>query len=430
MQFEELDLLPPLLAAVAGEGYERPTPIQERAIPPALAGRDVLGCAQTGTGKTAAFALPILQYLCNTPAKKGKQGKPPVRALVLTPTRELAAQVAESFDTYGAETKQRVTTVYGGVSQVPQARALRRGVEVCVATPGRLIDLEGQRIINLKDVEVFVLDEADRMLDMGFFPDIRRIVNMLPNQRQTLFFSATLPPEIRHLTDSILNDPVYVAVDPPASTVELTRQEVCFVERWDKIELLTHLLANPEYARVLVFARTKSWCEMVAKLLQRAGVNAQAIHGNKTQDARTKALEDFKSGTTRVLVATDIAARGIDVEDISHVINFDLPDEPEVYVHRIGRTGRAGQEGIALSFCAMQERNELKNIERLVGMHLNRIEEHPYKSKYLEPLPTVLPDSHESKGGAEGPRTGLKRRRNLGRRYPGGGRTAGFRKRR
>ena len=430
MRFEDLDLLPPLLAAVAGEGYDKPTPIQERAIPPALEGRDVLGCAQTGTGKTAAFALPILQYLCNNPPRKDKSGKSPVRALILTPTRELAAQVAESFETYGAKTELRTTTVYGGVSQGPQAQALRRGVDICVATPGRLIDLEGQRIISLKGVEVFVLDEADRMLDMGFFPDIRRIVNMLPNKRQTLFFSATLPPEIRHLTESILTDPIYVAVDPPASTVELTRQEVRFVERWDKIELLTHLLADPEYSRVLVFARTKSWCEMVAKLLQRAGVNAQAIHGNKTQEARTKALEEFKSGKTRVLVATDIAARGIDVEDISHVVNFDLPDEPEVYVHRIGRTGRAGHEGIALSFCAMQERNELKSIERLVGMHLHRLEDHPYQSKYLPPLPTVLPDSHLDKGGTDDPGASLKRRRNLGRRYPGGGRLAGFRKRR
>jgi len=399
MRFDELSLSAALLQAVAAEGYDKPTPIQEMAIPPALAGKDVLGCAQTGTGKTAAFALPILQKLSATGETRGRRR---IRALVLTPTRELAAQVADNFVRYGAGTTLRTVVVFGGVSQVPQVEGLKRGADVVVATPGRLLDLIQQGHVDLGGVEVFVLDEADRMLDMGFIHDIRKVASHVPRKRQTLFFSATLPEDIRVLASDLLDDPIRVAVDPPASTVELIEQAVCFVEKGDKLNLLKHLLSVPELRRVLVFSRTKHGSDKVVKLLKRDGVGALAIHGNKSQGARTRALDGFKAGDTRILVATDIAARGLDVEDIDLVVNFDLPHEPEVYVHRIGRTGRAGGRGTAISFCAQEERDDLAAIERLIAMHLIRVSDHPFRSPVLPPPVTTL-KGREKPGAGRAP---------------------------
>lgn len=390
MKFRDLPLLQSLLDAVEQEGYEQPTPIQEQAIPAILQGNDVLGCAQTGTGKTAAFALPILQYLVKTPPPpSGRKGA--VRTLVLTPTRELAAQVAASFDTYGRNTSVRTAVIFGGVSQQPQEQALRRGAHVLVATPGRLLDLVGQRLLSLAEVEVFVLDEADRMLDMGFIHDIRKVVKLLPPNRQSLFFSATMPDDIRELADTILRpNPVFVAVTPPASTVDLIEQGVCFVEKDGKIPLLAYFLKRPTVARSLVFTRTKHGADKVVKALHKSGIDALAIHGNKSQGARTRALDGFKSGENPVLVATDIAARGIDVEEITHVFNYDLPNEPETYVHRIGRTGRAGSNGVAVSFCAEEERPYLKDIEKLIKKHIVRLAGYPFQSPVAEPPYTDL----------------------------------------
>ncbi|HEX8684641.1 MAG TPA: DEAD/DEAH box helicase [Ardenticatenaceae bacterium] len=377
MRFDDLNLIDPLLRAVRTEGYEIPTPIQEQAIPHILAGRDVLGCAQTGTGKTAAFALPILQRLSS--ARPGGRARPP-RVLVLTPTRELATQIGDSFATYGRHTGLTHTVVFGGVGQSPQVAALRRGVDILVATPGRLLDLMGQGVVTLTALDVFVLDEADRMLDMGFLPDVRRIIKALPSQRQTLFFSATMPRDIEELAQSILTNPVGVAVTPVASTAERIEQSVYFVEKADKRALLAHLLREPGMKRALVFTRTKHGANRVVKELEKAGIGAEAIHGNKSQGARERALENFKRGTTRVLVATDIAARGIDVEGISHVINYDLPNIAESYVHRIGRTARAGAGGIAISFCDHEERAFLRDIERLIRQPVPVVQEHPYRS--------------------------------------------------
>jgi ATP-dependent RNA helicase RhlE len=377
MRFDDLNLIDPLLRAVRTEGYEIPTPIQEQAIPHILAGRDVLGCAQTGTGKTAAFALPILQRLSS--ARPGGRARPP-RVLVLTPTRELATQIGDSFATYGRHTGLTHTVVFGGVGQSPQVAALRRGVDILVATPGRLLDLMGQGVVTLTALDVFVLDEADRMLDMGFLPDVRRIIKALPSQRQTLFFSATMPRDIEELAQSILTNPVGVEVTPVASTAERIEQSVYFVEKADKRALLAHLLREPGITRALVFTRTKHGANRVVKELEKVGIGAEAIHGNKSQGARERALENFKRGTTRVLVATDIAARGIDVEGISHVINYDLPNIAESYVHRIGRTARAGAGGIAISFCDHEERAFLRDIERLIRQTVPVVQEHPYRS--------------------------------------------------
>jgi ATP-dependent RNA helicase RhlE len=387
MRFDELNLIEPLLAAVRHEGYEIPTPIQEKAIPLLLEGRDLLGTAQTGTGKTAAFALPILQRLTQRPPQQGKRS---IRVLVLTPTRELAAQVGESFQTYGRELRLRVAIVFGGVSQNTQVDALVRGVDILVATPGRLMDLMQQGYISLASVDTFVLDEADRMLDMGFIKDIRQIESHLPSQRQTLMFSATMPWDIRSLADSILKSPVTVSVDPPASTVDLTDQWVCFVEKLDKVALLSYMLDSPDYDRILVFTRTKHGADKVVKSLQRSHLTAIAIHGNKTQAQRTRALDALKSGKIKVLVATDVASRGLDIEGISHVVNFDMPDEPEAYVHRIGRTGRAGHAGVAISFCAVEERESLMAVEKLIQKHIQRVEGHPFQSSVEPPFPTVL----------------------------------------
>jgi ATP-dependent RNA helicase RhlE len=373
MTFEELKLQDSLLRAVKAEGYSTPTPIQAQAIPQVLAGRDVLGCAQTGTGKTAAFALPILQRLGVPPA----QGRP-VRCLVLTPTRELASQIGESFATYGKNTALRHTVIFGGVGQDAQVNALRRGVDVLVATPGRLLDLMSQRLVSFDKLEILVLDEADRMLDMGFIHDVKRIIAVVPRKRQTLFFSATMPSEIQALSRSILVDPVRIEVTPVATTAETVDQRVYFVDRNQKRPLLVHLLGDPSFTRALVFTRTKNGANRITRHLQEARIEADVIHGNKSQNARERALDSFKEGRVRVLVATDIAARGIDVDGISHVINFDLPNIPESYVHRIGRTGRAGAAGIALSFCDSEERAFLRDIERTIHRSVPVVENHPF----------------------------------------------------
>jgi ATP-dependent RNA helicase RhlE len=367
MHFSNLGLSSPILRAVEQEGYSTPTPIQDQTIPHVLAGRDVLAVAQTGTGKTAAFALPILHRLSAAPADKSQRGPRPARVLVLSPTRELAVQIGESFATYGRETVLRHVTVYGGVSQFHQAKAIARGVDIIVATPGRLIDLMEQGIVNLGGIEVLVLDEADRMLDMGFIEPIRRIAAATPKARQTLLFSATMPKAVASLAHSLLRDPVKVTVAPVASTAQLIDQGVYMVNRHGKQQLLEHLLQGDGVSRALVFTRTKHGADKVGKRLGRAGVRAETIHGDKAQNHRQRALARFTSGAARVLVATDVAARGLDVEGISHVFNFDMPVEPEAYVHRIGRTGRAGATGIALSFCDREERDTLRDIERLTG---------------------------------------------------------------
>jgi len=373
--FSTLGLIDPLQRAVAAAGYEIPTPIQTQAIPHLLAGRDVMGCAQTGTGKTAAFALPILDRLSRTPRRPGSRGP---RALILTPTRELAMQINEGFATYGRHVAIKSAVVFGGVGQNPQVEALRRNTDIIVATPGRLLDLMEQRHAPLDAVEIFVLDEADRMLDMGFIEPIRRIVSKLPGKRQNLMFSATMPDEIQKLANKILVDPIKVAVTPVSSTAENVRQWVLHVERGNKRALLKEVLRDPAMSRVLVFTRTKHGANKVAEELDRKGVSSAAIHGNKSQNARQQALEAFKSGRVRVLVATDIAARGIDVDGVTHVINFEIPDEPESYVHRIGRTARAGASGVALSFCDADERGSFRDIERLIRAQVPVVTDHPF----------------------------------------------------
>ncbi len=365
MRFEELGLSEPILRAVIAEGYTTPTPIQVKAIPHVLEGRDVLGCAQTGTGKTAAFALPILHRLGRSRPRDHRH-TPPIRVLILAPTRELAAQIGESFRSYGRHTPLRHAVIFGGVNQNPQARALRDGIDVLVATPGRLLDLMQQGLVDLRQVEVLVLDEADRMLDMGFIRDIRKIVAKVPAQRQTLLFSATMPADIRELADAILRQPVSVRVQAASMAADTVQQSVYFVEKASKPAMLEHFISNNAITRALVFTRTKHGADRVARHLSRAGISAEAIHGNKSQNARTRAMNKFKSSAPPVLVATDIAARGLDIDEISHVINYDLPNEPETYVHRIGRTGRAGASGLAVSFCGSDERPYLKDIERLI----------------------------------------------------------------
>ncbi|MCZ6688278.1 MAG: DEAD/DEAH box helicase [Planctomycetota bacterium] len=366
MNFEDLTLISPLLRAVREEGYDRPTPIQQKTILHVLEGRDILGCAQTGTGKTAAFALPILQRLLKTRAPEPGR----VRVLVLSPTRELTSQIGDSFTRYGRHTAVRCTTMFGGVSQQRQVRALRKGVDVLVATPGRLIDLMQQKIARLNRVEILVLDEADRMLDMGFIHDVRRIISSLPRKRQTLFFSATLPHDITTLARDILYRPIRVEVAPPATTVETISQSLYRVEKREKFVLLARLLQDTALQRVLIFTRTKRGANKLAEYLNRNSIRANAIHGNKGQSARERALASFKRGACRVLVATDIASRGIDVDDITHVVNFDLPNVPECYVHRIGRTARAGAKGSAITFCSIAERKELAAVERVIGTRI------------------------------------------------------------
>ena len=383
MPFKKLNIIEPLLKALKTEGYATPTPIQEQAIPIILDRKDLLGCAQTGTGKTAAFALPILQLLQSEP--HADKGHKTIRSLILTPTRELAVQIGESFSAYGKHAGLRHTVVFGGVSQHAQTNALRSGVDILIATPGRLLDLMQQRFIHLQHVEIFVLDEADRMLDMGFIVDVKKIVAKLPTKRQTLFFSATMPTEIQRLANTILTDPVKVAVTPVSSTVEAIKQSVYFVGKSNKRDLLIHLLKDHAIESALVFTRTKHGADRVTKDLIRAGVNAEAIHGNKSQNARQRALNSFKLKKLRVLVATDIAARGIDVDNLSHVINYELPDIAETYVHRIGRTGRAGLTGIALSFCDEEEKANLRAINRLIAKSIPVIEDHPFPLSHIGP---------------------------------------------
>ncbi|ULQ57183.1 DEAD/DEAH box helicase [Flavihumibacter rivuli] len=376
MLFEQLSLIEPILKALEHEGYTQPTPIQSKAIPNILQGRDLLGCAQTGTGKTAAFAIPMIQLLM---AKKSQQpGYKGIKALILTPTRELAIQIKESFKAYGRFTPLRHTVIFGGVSQEKQVQELRRGIDILVATPGRLLDLMQQKIVSLKDIEFLVLDEADRMLDMGFVHDVKRIITNVPAQRQTLFFSATMAQEIRSLANTMLRDPAYVEVTPVSSTAEKVEQSIYHVDKIKKQDLLVHLLESPEIDQALVFTRTKHGADKVVKGLNKAGITAEAIHGNKSQNARQRALGNFKDKTTRILVATDIAARGIDFEQLTHVFNFDLPNIPETYVHRIGRTGRAGYSGIALSFCDREERPFLRDIEKTTKLSIPVVQEHPY----------------------------------------------------
>jgi ATP-dependent RNA helicase RhlE len=381
LRFTDLKLIDSLLQSLNQEGYEIPTPIQAQAIPHILAERDILGCAQTGTGKTAAFALPILQLLNGIPSRsQSKSQRRAIRCLVLTPTRELAAQIAESFDRYGSNLGLTNTVIFGGVGQGPQTSALRRGIDILVATPGRLLDLMEQRYVELSDIEIFVLDEADRMLDMGFIHDVRRVIRVLPRERHSLFFSATMPPDIQRLAGEILRNPVKIEVTPVATTAEKIEQSIYFVDQSSKQNLLENLMRDPSIARALVFTRTKHGADRVAKFLNRSGVPAEAIHGNKSQNNRTRALNNFKQGLTRALVATDIAARGIDIDGVTHVINYEIPNIPESYVHRIGRTARAGAEGIAISFCDREERSFLRDIERLIRMQLK-----------VETLPVLTP---------------------------------------
>ena len=373
--FNDLGLIEPILKALQEEGYTHPTPIQQQAIPHLAQGRDLLGCAQTGTGKTAAFAIPILQELHQKPAAGPKKA---IRVLILTPTRELAIQIGESFSSYGRHLNLKHTVIFGGVGQKPQTDALHRGVDIVVATPGRLLDLMGQGYVHLNGLEVFVLDEADRMLDMGFIHDVKKVIAKLPAKRQTLFFSATMPPEIAKLANSILTNPVKVEVVPQSTTADTIDQHVLFVDRTDKNKLLLHLLQGDNIREALIFTRTKHGANKVAKVLNQAGFGAEAIHGNKSQTARQNALKSFKEGKLRALVATDIAARGIDIDGLTHVINFDLPNVPETYVHRIGRTGRAGASGKALSFCDHEEKEYLRDIQRLIKREVPLLTEHPF----------------------------------------------------
>ncbi len=391
MKFEDLNICTPILKAIKTEGYTAPTPIQEQAIPVILEGRDLVGCAQTGTGKTAAFAMPILQLLYEQQQElKFRRTAREIKALILTPTRELAVQIEESLEAYGRHTGLKYAVIYGGVSQLPQTKALKAGIDILVATPGRLLDLIGQGFIKLDAVEIFVLDEADRMLDMGFSHDVKRIIKLLPDKRQTLLFSATMPDEITRLVNSITQEPVRVAVTPVSSPVEAIEQAVYFVEKKEKRHLLAHLLKDKRIESALVFARTKHGADKIVRDLVKAGIQAKAIHGDKSQNARQQALNSFKARQTRVLVATDIAARGIDIEELSHVINYDLPNIPETYVHRIGRTGRAGLGGVAFSFCDAQEKDYLKDIQKLISKKIPVVEDHPF-------LPGMTPTDEAAK---------------------------------
>ena len=376
MSFENLDLIEPILRALKTEGYTKPTPIQEQAIPIILQRKDLLGCAQTGTGKTAAFAIPIIQILHES--ENLARGRRKIKALIVTPTRELAIQIGESFAAYGRYAGLKHTVIYGGVGERPQTDALRQGIDILIATPGRLLDLMNQGYIDLRSIELFVLDEADRMLDMGFIHDVKRIIAELPRERQSLFFSATMPGDIVKLSATILKNPLKVEVTPDVTTAEKVDQQMYMVNYADKRSLLLHLLRNPDILSALVFTRTKHGADKVVQFLQKNGHQAQAIHGNKSQNARQKALSDFKGGKIRILVATDIAARGIDVDDLSHVINYEIPNIPETYIHRIGRTGRAGQSGIAVSFCDNTEILFLRDIQRLISQTIPVVKDHPY----------------------------------------------------
>ena len=405
MTFEQLGLMPQILSALHEQGYESPTPIQRGAIPPALKGQDVLGCAQTGTGKTCAFAAPILQRL----AKTHQKGPRTIRALILTPTRELALQIEECFEAYGKNLPLRSAVIFGGVGQKPQVDKIKSGLDILVATPGRLLDLHGQGLLDLLDVEIFVLDEADRMLDMGFIHDVRRVLKVLPEKKQTLFFSATMPPEVMELVNALLHDYARVEVDPVSSPVEVIAQSLYYVDKGNKTRLLAHLIEEKGMEQVLVFSRTKHGANRVAQDLVKRGITAAAIHGNKSQTARQQALADFKGGKLTALIATDIAARGIDIDELKWVVNYDLPEVPETYIHRIGRTGRAGRDGSAISFCRADEKNYLKQIEKLLGRKLPVVEEHPFPM--VEPATGVDPMAQAKKEGRENARARAQERR-------------------
>lgn len=391
MTFKELNLVSPLLEALEAQGYAHPTPIQSQAIPIALKGRDLLGCAQTGTGKTAAFALPVLQNLSRLKNEKSRK----IRCLILTPTRELAIQIGESFADYGKYLNLKHSVIFGGVPQGAQVNALKNGLDILIATPGRLLDLMHQKFVDLNHLEVFVLDEADRMLDMGFIHDVKKVVARLPEKKQTLFFSATMPNEIQKLADTLLKDPEKVEVTPVSSTVDTIAQSVYLVEKKDKRKLLAHILYSENIESVIVFTRTKHGADRIARELFKTGIKAEAIHGDKSQSARQRALGNFKSGQTRVLVATDIAARGIDVDALSHVINFDLPEVAETYVHRIGRTGRAGASGVAFSFCDQEEMDYLKGIQKLTGKQIPVNNGHPFTAEHSGLIKIRLPKNKE-----------------------------------
>lgn len=378
-----MQLIEPVLKALGNEGYTTPTPIQEQAIPVILQRKDLLGCAQTGTGKTAAFSIPLLQLMHLQQEKESKEQRRQIKTLILTPTRELAIQIGESIRVYGKYLDLKHLVIFGGVSQFNQVAALRRGVDILIATPGRLLDLINQRHISLREIQFFVLDEADRMLDMGFVHDVRRIISGLPSQRQTLFFSATMPPEIQQLANILLRQPVKVEVTPPASTAELIQQSLYYTEKQNKRYLLIHLLKDESIKIALVFARTKYGADRIAKDLNRAGIRAEAIHGDKSQNSRQSTLHNFKTGKTRILVATDIAARGIDIDDLTHVFNYELPNVPETYVHRIGRTGRAGASGIAISFCDYEEKIYLKDIQRLINKIIPVVKNHEFDAPLM-----------------------------------------------
>jgi len=376
LSFKELNLIEPILKALKAEGYSEPTPIQTKAIPALLEGKDLLGCAQTGTGKTAAFAIPILQGLSTE--QRSTSGRRQIKALIVAPTRELAIQISDSFKAYGKNLGLKTLVIYGGVTQHPQTRDLNSGVDVLVATPGRLLDLINQGFISLKNIKYFVLDEADLMLDMGMLKDVRKIITYLPKIRQTMFFSATMPTEIGELANSILNNPIRIDITPVSSTVDLIEQEVYFVDQVNKINLLIHILKDKKIESALVFSRTKHGANKIVTSLEKAGLIAEAIHGNKSQNARQLALNNFKQRKTRILIATDIAARGIDIEELSHVINFDLPEVAETYVHRIGRTGRAGLGGKAISFCNYEEKPLFRSIQKLISKTIPEVSDHPY----------------------------------------------------
>src|SRR6218665_348686 len=395
MLFEDLSLSNSIQRAVHEEGYTSPTPIQEKAIPHILAGKDLVGCAQTGTGKTAAFAIPIIHNLHRIVGSSKKQKE--IRCLVVTPTRELAVQIGESFDTYGRYTNLRQLTIFVGVLQVPQVDQLKKGIDILIATPGRLLDLHKQGFIDFDHLHYLVLDESDLMLDMGFINDVRKIVKLVPTNRQTLLFSATMPMAIRELADTFLNKPEYVSVTPISSTAEIIEQQIYFVDKSDKRALLYHLIRNENLSNVLVFVRTKHGADNVVKALKKHGMNAEAIHGDKSQNARQRVLDNFKNKEISVLVATDIAARGIDIESLPYVINFDLPNIPETYVHRIGRTGRAGNGGISISFCGKDEEPYWKDIQKLIKVNVKTIKDHPYPWKDEEPNPDAKPDLRNKK---------------------------------
>ncbi len=397
MTFNDLGLIDPILHALNDEGYSIPTPIQQAAIPIVLKGGDLIGCAQTGTGKTAAFAIPILQQLSFL-ATKGQTSRD-IKCLILTPTRELAIQIGESFAAYGKNLRLRHTVIFGGVSQHAQVQALQRGVDVVIATPGRLLDLISQRFIHLHHLSIFVLDEADRMLDMGFINDVKKVIAKIPQHRQTLLFSATMPPEIQQLANTILTKPEKVEVTPVSSTAETIEQSIYFVDKGNKKALLHHVLQDAEIRNALVFTRTKHGADKVVKDLNKVGITAEAIHGNKSQNARQRALQNFKEGRIRTLIATDIAARGIDIDELSHVINFELPNIPESYVHRIGRTGRAGLSGKAIAFCDHEELPFLKDIQKLIGKQIPSVTEHPYHIELNAALRPASPPAQKRGGG-------------------------------